>query len=130
MIASERITDDEILELESVLKIMGNSLSSDDDDKWVDADTRFHVLIARATKNYILRILGEALRELYRESIRELHSHYELRQKNEKTFERHKKIFEALKNHNKDQARMAIKEHFDATKPVIQALKERTDSPK
>ncbi len=118
-LAAQRITDEEIGELKECIEELRTK--TDTLDPWVDADLRFHILIAKSSKNRLVLHLTEALGGLVRESIRTLHMQRELRD-SQATFKRHLQIYEALKARNQEMARKAMTEHFAATENVVEAI--------
>lgn len=120
-LAAARITEEEIRELEECVGEL--RLNTEAIDPWVNADLKFHRLIAKSTKNGLMLHLTEALGELVRETIRAMHSQRKLRD-SQATLRRHVQIFEALKARDPQRAMQAMTEHFDATEPVVRALVE------
>jgi GntR family transcriptional repressor for pyruvate dehydrogenase complex len=121
-LAAQRITDEEIRELEECIRELQQNTETL--DPWINADLKFHRLIAKSTKNGLMLHLIEALSALVRETIQTLHSQRELRD-SQATLRRHVQIFDALKARDPQRATRAMKEHFDATETVVQAVVER-----
>jgi GntR family transcriptional regulator, transcriptional repressor for pyruvate dehydrogenase complex len=117
-LAAERITDQELIELEECVAQLRRF--ADEMDPWTDADLKFHTLIAKSAKNRLVFHLTVALGEMVRETIRTLFVP-ELRD-GQATFGRHLRVFEALQAHDPERARKAMTEHFDATKSFIKVI--------
>ncbi len=121
--AAERITEEESDRLENALYKL-KIVPADGIDEWVDADAEFHLLIAAISKNMLMFYLVEALRELLHESIRVVYSHKSLRDNN-RAYQRHARIFEAIKAHDPVAAREAMKDHFNTSETISRMLLEK-----
>lgn len=84
--------------------------------KQVDADMRFHDLLAEATGNVVFQLLMEALSGLFRESLKQTIS----RTGTQAPLAGHRRILEALRAHDPAAARKAIAEHLDSATHDIQ----------
>lgn len=118
-LAAEHITAAEETNLAATLHTMEVSMESY--AEWVAADVRFHMLLADAGKNGLLSFLIQALRGTMEETIGLLHAQRQLRDP-KATLQRHLAIFEAVKAHDPEAARQAMLKHFEATRPVVQAI--------
>lgn len=114
MLAAERVTDEEVRQLETAISKMREATGTV--DPWVEADLQFHLTLAKTAKNRLMLFLVEALRGLFHESILLLHVQRPERDTNA-TLQRHTNIVEAVKAGDPAAAREAMKIHFDATGP-------------
>ena len=115
-LAAEHITDDDLAELEEILKDLDKNKYTV--EEWIQSDLTFHHLLAKSANNKLMAFLMEALSGTIEESIRILHLHRELRDP-EATWQRHVDIVSALKARDREMARTAINAHFDASAPII-----------
>ena len=109
-LAALRRTDDEIVELENVLKESSAAASIHDKNKFVLGDTNFHKLIFRATKNvYLINQYDSLSNEIQRSRI------YFTRSTNEYSsiIYRHRKILDAIIDRDSDEAEKCAKKHID-----------------
>jgi GntR family transcriptional repressor for pyruvate dehydrogenase complex len=78
-------------------------------DRYVDADLRFHVGIARATGNRITAHLMHAIRDLLARALVEI---FHIPGSAESSVEQHRRILEAIAADDPDAARRAMREHL------------------
>jgi len=107
-LAAQRITDEEIMALESC--IYRSEHEANDPDDFLSIDLEFHEIITKAAHNPMLErfmasisILGAASR---RKTVRIGRVPFQ-------TIEHHKKIVEALRAHNPDEASAAMLHHLE-----------------
>jgi GntR family transcriptional repressor for pyruvate dehydrogenase complex len=117
--AARHITDEQLAELKTVIDEM--RASSDDAERWVAADLRFHQLLARASGNSLVLFLIEALKATMEETIRIMHAQRPLRDQRA-TLRRHVAIHEAVVARDPQAARAAMDAHFAATETVVTAV--------
>jgi len=122
-LAAERATDEDQGQMERSLRHEAELFDSH--DEYVQADLRFHELLTRATHNEVLSILVNPLAELLRESRRVT---IEPAGSAELSFKGHTKIFEAVKNRDKQQARQAMREHLRMVREVLRAFGQTDDA--
>ncbi|WP_066544126.1 MULTISPECIES: FadR/GntR family transcriptional regulator [unclassified Sphingomonas] len=116
--AAEYITDEEIDRLKQVLAQMEGALA--DHDRWVALDLEFHQLIARASHNSLIAFMINALSDSMREVISTLHAQIKVR--DDRTIERHRAVATAIAARDPAAAEAAMRDHFAATRPVIEAI--------
>jgi GntR family transcriptional repressor for pyruvate dehydrogenase complex len=125
ILAVERITDDELEQLEQVIKGMEQALGTV--KPWLDADLEFHTILARSTNNSFMTRIVEALGGLFWEGMRFMH----IKRGPENagpTLERHKNILKALKLRDPDAVKEAMNVHFEYMKPMFWDPNENTDN--
>jgi DNA-binding GntR family transcriptional regulator len=120
-LAAERITDEELEELEALLLEIGRRMEKNDLDAVVKADVEFHDVLFRGARNTRLSQMVSYLREqIHRYRTTSLS--YPGRMK--KALEEHRKIVQALSQRDPDLARQAAREHMDsAEKSLMDAMK-------
>ncbi len=114
-LAAERATEEDIEGIEKALRHEAQVLGSPDD--YVEADLRFHELLAMAAHNEVLPILVNPLGELLRESRRITGTW-----RTGPSLQSHKEIFQAVKNKDKEQAREKMHQHLQNVKKDMEYL--------
>ena len=115
-LAAERADEEDIRRIEHALNIMSESIH--DYTRYSMGDYRFHLSIARASKNGIFYRVMMKLRDI-------LYSHFEEMNRDlgpEMSIENHKKIFAAIKNGQAQQARELMKENIELSINIIQRM--------
>ena len=115
-LAAERITPDELEELERILVEMNDYIARDDFDKIVDADIRFHGILYKASRN---NRLVDILRNLREQMLRfrSISMHYPGRLA--ATWEEHRQLVECIANRNSTQARKIAKKHMENSERTL-----------
>ena len=106
-IAAKNRTQENLEKLRHSLEGMGKSLSRRAD--FIKHDMEFHSELAKSTQNKILQIIMCSIVELMAEVQRKYPDDKERRQT---SLGYHTKVFQALKNKNRHQARKLIQEHI------------------
>lgn len=110
----EKISDDDLSKLELVVSNMKES--SMDLKRMLSADFSFHQILYRATGNTILSHISDIVLQIIQEVRLDYFSkneHFQI------SYEMHKKILEALRNHSKQKLTDAIGNHNDWVKEVF-----------
>lgn len=109
-LAAERITDEELEELERILVRKGEIIEHGDVTDYVNADTEFHDKLYRASRNQrLLQILSNLQDEIHR--FRSVSLAYPGRMK--EALEEHRKIVEAVADRNIARAQALAWEHIE-----------------
>jgi GntR family transcriptional regulator, transcriptional repressor for pyruvate dehydrogenase complex len=101
-LAAERATDEDILEIEAAVDEMTASL--EDSAAFVRADMRFHLAVARASKNDVLMQTYHLIRSLLEEVVRQAD---ELPGGKERALANHNQILAGIKQHDPQHAMAA-----------------------
>ena len=109
-LAAERITDEELEELERYLVKIAEEIEAQDLDKVVAIDTDFHTLIYNASRNQRLTQIISNLREQI-QRFRTTSLSYPGRMKS--ALEEHRKIVEAIATRDGEMARKIAQEHIE-----------------
>lgn len=109
-LASDRITDEELEELERYLVKIAEEIENGDLNKVVQTDTDFHSLLYQASRNGRLTQIINNLREQI-QRFRTTSLSYPGRMKN--ALEEHRKIVEAIASRDGDLARKLAQEHIE-----------------
>jgi len=116
-IAAQKITDRELEDLEILIKAFKNSKDENDN---VKIDKRFHYGIAKASKNFIIVNILNAISSLIDSFIKDARTKIIVDEGNmEVLANQHEDIYMALKNHNSKKAAEAMKKHLDFANKYI-----------
>lgn len=108
-LASVKATAEQIAKLEQNLKLQNKAVSNGDIEEFRNLDIQFHLLLADASGNNILRQLLEANLRIFQDVILSVISEpttFEL------SYNYHKRVFEAVASHNAKQADRLVMEHI------------------
>jgi len=105
-LASSRRTAVQVRGIRALVDDMAEGLSSE--ERFIDADMRFHMAVAVATRNRVLVHLMHAIRELLQRS---LSSAYNVPGSPERAVEMHELILEAIAERRPEEARQLMQEH-------------------
>lgn len=111
MLAAERCSDDDIKQMKDIITQMRKHIK--EHDTFAEYDVQLHLAIASATGNPIIFHLIESIRDAVRDNVlRGLKNRF-----TDEEYERvqscHEAILQALIDHDPQQARQAMEEHFD-----------------
>ncbi|HIU64629.1 MAG TPA: GntR family transcriptional regulator [Candidatus Avacidaminococcus intestinavium] len=121
-LAAERISDDELQEMQRLLVEIGKHMEDDDMEKIVEADTAFHDVLYQASRNERLGNIISNLREQIT-TLRGRSMHYPGRLRD--TLEEHRAIVESIAHRNVDKAQVAAREHMEnAEHTLLKAIEE------
>ncbi|GAV25578.1 GntR family transcriptional regulator [Carboxydothermus islandicus] len=122
-LAAERITDEEIEELERVLVKQQSLAESDRLEDIIRADTDFHDVLYRASRNErLIQIVSHLREQIQRFRTASLSQPGRMRI----ALEEHKEIVEAIAERNVEKAQALAREHIEnAEQSMINGLKER-----
>ncbi len=115
-LACEKATPEDLKRIGRELRDMARAAQAQNFDAFMEANQRFHRAIAEATHNSLLLRALEPLLEVMRQRLpRELRGKYyrEDARKFERTYEIHRRIFEALAARDAARAARAVRRHFD-----------------
>jgi GntR family transcriptional repressor for pyruvate dehydrogenase complex len=106
-LAAQRRSDEDLGRMVTALQEMRDGLGSE--QRYIDADVRFHLAIAGATKNRFALHMMQALRELFH---RALSSVYHIPGSPEASLEQHQQILDAIAAGRPEDARRRMQEHL------------------
>jgi GntR family transcriptional repressor for pyruvate dehydrogenase complex len=106
-LAAERRTDEDLGRMLTALREMRDGLESE--ERYIDADVRFHLAVADATKNRCAVHMMQALRELLH---RALGSVYHIPGSAAASLEQHQSILDAITACRPHDARQRMQEHL------------------
>jgi DNA-binding GntR family transcriptional regulator len=109
-LAAERITEEELEQMERLLVEIGEHIDKEDIEKIVEVDTRFHDILYRASRNDRLVGIISNLREQFTR-FRTVSIAYPGRLKN--TLEEHRRMLEAIAQRNVEMAQQIAREHME-----------------
>ncbi|AJY48173.1 transcriptional regulator [Martelella endophytica] len=112
-LACERITEEELSHLRALAEVVYDQAESPTIDKFIAANTDFHLAIARASGNQ--RLYDVLARQLY-ELERFFYLGAQKRDVNSETSNDHMKIVEALGRRDRDEVRALMVRHNDLTR--------------
>lgn len=119
-LAALNATDDDIVELENALNLM--LISKNDYKKYTEADFNFHLAIAKASKNKVFYHIIYSIKDTYKYYLEELNRVLGITLE---SIDAHIKIFMAIKNHNVENAILALGQAIDKNEIAITKLKEK-----
>ncbi len=123
-LAAERISEEEIEEMERSLVEKKEAINHNDLDQLVDVDTRFHATLYKASRNDRLENIISNLREQI-QRFRSTSLSYPGRM--QKSLEEHRNILEAIASRDVQLARQLAQEHIEnAENVLIDALKKES----
>jgi GntR family transcriptional repressor for pyruvate dehydrogenase complex len=105
-LAATRRTQSDLRRMASAVAAMEEGLA--DEATFIDADLRFHLTLAEATRNRVVTHLMHAIRELLHRS---LSSAYHIPGSPERAIELHRLILEAIQEKHPEEARQRMQEH-------------------
>lgn len=122
-LAAERITDEELEEMERLLVQIGEFIDNNDINQIVAADAEFHDILYRASRNDRLFGIINNLREQFTR-FRTISMAYPGRLQN--TWAEHRRLVEAIAQRNIEVAQQVAREHMEnAEQVLLQDLNER-----
>ena len=111
-LAAERVTRKQIERLEAIIKRMEEDF--DKDRLGAKSDLDFHVAIVNATQNQAYNHLMTTIYDLLQEGLRIAWGGiFSNLQSRKVLLQQHKKIFDAIKNHDPDSGRRVSREHLE-----------------
>jgi len=111
--AAERASEEEIDQIRTAYEKMKESINFHDSEKGEEYDTLFHYSIAEATHNNLLIRLFRTISEDFSRSISAARRQLFLDEHNPQIIlDQHRKIYEAIKNHNPQLASNSMLEHL------------------
>ena len=119
-LAASRRTKAQLGRLEDEITAMEDGLSSE--ERFIEADLRFHLTIAEATRNRIVVHLMHAIRGLLHRS---LSSAYHIPGSPERAIEMHRLIVEAIGEKRPEEARQRMQEHVARVERDISSYEAR-----
>lgn len=120
-LAAERITDDELENMERLLAEKAEAINQQDIERLVDADTKFHDALYKASRNERLDTIISNLREQI-QRFRATSLAYPGRSK--QSLDEHRSIVEAIQSRHVQSARQAAQEHIEnAENSMIESIK-------
>ncbi|MDH4221057.1 MAG: FadR family transcriptional regulator [Candidatus Aminicenantes bacterium] len=121
--AAKRATEEDIKQLESIIK--GMREASEKGQSWEKNDADFHLAIAQATHNTIQTHIMSTIYDLLRESVARVFTD---RAKLKRLLQQHYRIFIAIKRHAPEKARARTLEHLDYVDSEVKAFKNQKSS--
>jgi len=121
--AAQRATEEDVKQLESIIKEM--KAAFDKGRSWEKEDADFHLAIAQATHNTIQTHIMSTIYDLLKESVARVFTD---RTKVKKLLQQHYRIFSAIKNHSPEKARDRTLEHLDYVDSEVKAFRDQKTS--
>jgi DNA-binding GntR family transcriptional regulator len=120
-LAAERITDDELENMERLLVEKAEAITQQDIEKLVEVDTKFHDALYRASRNERLTAIISNLREqIQRFRATSLANPG----RGKKSLDEHRNIVEAIQSRDVQLARQAAQDHIEnAENSMIESIK-------
>jgi DNA-binding GntR family transcriptional regulator len=115
-LAAERITDEELDEMERYLVGKAEAIANNDMDKLVDVDTRFHELIYQASRNERLSNIISNLREQIQ---RCRTTSLSVPGRMQQSMQEHRAIVEAIQARDSQLARQMAQDHIENAENIM-----------
>jgi len=106
-LAAERASDDQIVRIGQILKVM--KLYAGNNKKFAIEDVNFHILLAECSRNIIYTIFLKSIRGMLKE---EVESVLRLPGATERALKYHESIYQAIKTRSTDVAIQKMREHL------------------
>lgn len=122
-LAAERITPEELEELERILVKKAEIIEAHDLDRLVEIDTRFHECLYQASRNTkLVQIINNLSEQIHRFRSTSLASPGRMKE----ALEEHRKIVEAISERNISLAQALAQEHIEnAQNSILEAIGEK-----
>ena len=124
-LASQRITDEQKLELKAIAADYETATQKTDKEAIIELDEKFHNFIVECCNNETLSELINYVQEL---SLRFRYLYYDDDSLYDSTAEQHNRIVDAITSGNADEARKEADAHVRALKEFVFALGEKMDN--
>lgn len=118
-LAALRATPDQVAAMYKTLEALSPALGSV--DRWAEADTDFHIILAEASQNAVMSILLDSVVELLHDQRRQL---LLLEGRLAITYTEHKRIIDAVARHDADAARESMRAHIERVRRDVQIIVE------
>jgi len=116
-LAAARRTDEDLAQMERAIVEMVEGLAAQ--DWYIEADLRFHLTIAAATRNRIALRMMQAVRDLLQ---RALSSIYHIPGSPQRSIEQHRLILDAIARRDAEGARRGMQEHLARVERDVQHM--------
>jgi GntR family transcriptional repressor for pyruvate dehydrogenase complex len=128
-LAAERATAEDIQKLEESFSEMKGALANserttEDLERFVQADIKFHQLLSQATKNSLLPLLHDTLNSLLLEFSRKVS---EMPGAPEKAVEYHGKVLECVRQKNIEEAQETMSKHLTSAERLMKRASNQFD---
>ncbi len=120
-LAATRRSDDHLRRIEQTLEQMAAGLHSQ--ERYSEADLRFHLELAAATRNRVIVRMMEGIRDLLHRSLASI---YQIPGSPARTLEQHRAIVRAVAAGSADGARAAMRQHLTRVEQDIRGVLEDT----
>lgn len=109
-LAAERITEEELEDLERILVTIGECVKNNDLEKLIEVDTEFHDILFKASRNQrLVQIVSNLREQIQRFRTASLSTPGRMKY----ALEEHKKIVEAVSERNVELAQSLAREHIE-----------------
>jgi len=124
-LAAERITEEEMESLERILVKIGEYVQNNDLEKLIEADTEFHEILFKASRNErLVQIVSNLREQIQRFRTASLSTPGRMKY----ALEEHKKIVEAVSERNVELAQALAREHIEnAENSMLEVLDENQE---
>lgn len=120
-LAAARRSDEHLRRIEQTIEQMAAGLTSQ--ERFSEADLRFHLELAAATRNRVITRMMEGIRDLLHRSLASI---YQIPGSPARTLEQHRDIVRAVAAGSADGARAAMRQHLTRVEQDIRGVLEDT----
>lgn len=119
-IALTRLKAPDFAKLEALLLRMREATAAKDLDAFLEADRLFHLTIAEATQNAVIRRAVLTLLEpMHQKLWKEMKRQYLFPRHSQDLLKLHERILNALRSRDREVVRQAVEEHFDTVEKYL-----------
>jgi GntR family transcriptional regulator, transcriptional repressor for pyruvate dehydrogenase complex len=109
-LAAHRRQPQDLEQMQAAVDAMASSLEDDDAQGFIDADLRFHIAVADATGNSLVRHTLDAIRDVLRDALLEI---FRIPGSAERAIQEHRAILAAIQSGDGTESRIAARIHLD-----------------
>jgi DNA-binding FadR family transcriptional regulator len=96
--------------MQAAVDAMASSLEADDAQRFIDSDLRFHIAVADATGNSLVRHTLDAIRDVLRDALLDI---FRIPGSAERAVQEHRAILAAIRSGDGTESRIAARIHLD-----------------
>jgi GntR family transcriptional regulator, transcriptional repressor for pyruvate dehydrogenase complex len=109
-LAAHRRQPADLERMQAAVDAMTSSLADDDAQRFIDADLRFHIAMADATRNSLVAHTLDAIRDVLHDALLEI---FRIPDSAERAIQEHRAILAAIQSGDGTEARIAARIHLD-----------------
>jgi DNA-binding FadR family transcriptional regulator len=123
-LAAKKATGEDVDKLEEALSLMKQANQDGDNERFLQADLKFHFILAEVGRNSFMLHVMTILRDVCREWIKNV---IQLESSKEVAIQQHEKVFEAVRRNDAENARIAMKEHLQTVSELLLSIQQQNE---